>query len=77
MVPIDATYTMPLDGVSEITKRLRDSVVLPMHRFMTPLDDFMQRIGQQFEIDRRGERTLKISREALPAKPTVIILEGV
>ena len=77
MVPIDGTYTMSLDGISEITRRLRASVVLPMHRFMTPLDDFMQRIGQQFEIDRRGERSLKISRETLPAAATVIILDGV
>jgi hypothetical protein len=48
-----------------------------MHRFMTPLEDFMQKIGQQFEIDRRGERTLTISRDSLPATPTVIILDGV
>ena len=39
MVPIDGTYTMPLDGVSEITKRLRVFAVLPMHRFATPLDE--------------------------------------
>jgi L-ascorbate metabolism protein UlaG (beta-lactamase superfamily) len=77
MVPIDGTYTMSLDGISDITKRLRASVVLPMHRFMTPLDEFMRRIGQQFEIDRRSERTLTISRESLPATPTVIILDGV
>jgi L-ascorbate metabolism protein UlaG (beta-lactamase superfamily) len=77
MVPIDGTYTMSLDGISAITRRLRASVVLPMHRFMTPLDEFMQRIGQQFAIDVRSERTLKISRETLPATPTVIILDGV
>jgi L-ascorbate metabolism protein UlaG (beta-lactamase superfamily) len=77
MVPIDGTYTMSLDGISEITKRLRASVVLPMHRFMTPLDEFMQRIGQQFEIDVRTERTLTISRDSLPGTPTVIILRGV
>jgi L-ascorbate metabolism protein UlaG (beta-lactamase superfamily) len=77
MVPIDGAYTMSLDGISEITKRLRASIVLPMHRFATPLEDFMRKIGQQFEIDRRGERTLKISRESLPATPTVIILDGV
>ena len=57
MVPIDGTYTMSLDGISEITRRLRASVVLPMHRFMTPLDEFMRRIGQQFAIDMRTERT--------------------
>src|SRR5258705_7027536 len=77
MVPIDGTYTMSLDGVSEITKRLRSSVVLPMHRFATPLEEFMRLIGQQFEIDQRSERTLRISRDTLPSTPTVIILEGV
>ena len=77
MVPIDGTYTMSLDGISEITRRLRASVVLPMHRFMTPLNEFMRRIGQQFEIDERSERTLRISRESLPGAPTVIILDGV
>lgn len=77
MVPIDGTYTMSLDGVSEITRRLRSSVVLPMHRFATPLDEFMRLIGQQFVIDQRMERSLKISRETLPGSPTVIILDGV
>ncbi len=77
MVPIDGTYTMSLEGVSDITRRLRASVVLPMHRFATPLDEFMEKIGAQFEIDRRGERSLRISRESLPSTPTVIILDGV
>jgi L-ascorbate metabolism protein UlaG (beta-lactamase superfamily) len=77
MVPIDGTYTMSLDGISDITRRLRASVVLPMHRFMTPLDEFMRRIGQQFAIDQRSERTLTISRQTLPGTPTVIILQGV
>jgi L-ascorbate metabolism protein UlaG (beta-lactamase superfamily) len=77
MVPIDGTYTMSLDGVSDITRRLRAAIVLPMHRFATPLEEFMRRIGQQFEIDVRTERSLKISRETLPGTPTVIILDGV
>ena len=77
MVPIDGAYTMSLDGVSEITRRLRASVVLPMHRFATPLDEFMRKIGQQFAIDERTERSLTISRDSLPAAPTVIILRGV
>jgi L-ascorbate metabolism protein UlaG (beta-lactamase superfamily) len=77
MVPIDGTFTMSLSGVSEITKRLRAAVVLPMHRFATPLDQFMRLIGQQFEIDQRSERMLRISRDALPSTPTVIILDGV
>jgi L-ascorbate metabolism protein UlaG (beta-lactamase superfamily) len=77
MVPIDGSYTMSLDGVSEITKRLRASVVLPMHRFATPLGDFMKKIGRDFAIDQRVERTLRMSLGALPNAPTVIILDGV
>jgi L-ascorbate metabolism protein UlaG (beta-lactamase superfamily) len=77
MVPIDGSYTMSLDGVSDITRRLRASVVLPMHRFATPLDDFMRRIGHDFAIDLRTGRTLQISRDSLPSAPTVIILDGV
>jgi len=77
MVPIDGTYTMSLGGISDITKKLRATVVLPMHRFATPLEEFMERIGKEFEIDRRSERTLRISRETLPTTPTVIILDGV
>jgi hypothetical protein len=77
MVPIDGSYTMSLDGVSEITKRLRASIVLPMHRFMTPLDDFMRKIGQQFAIDQRPGRSLTVSLGSLPSTPTVIILDGV
>lgn len=77
MVPIDGGYTMSLEGISEITKRLRASVVLPMHRFMTPLDDFMQRIGRDFVIEQRKGRSLELARETLPTVPTVIILDGV
>src|SRR5271167_4310673 len=77
MVLIDGTYTMSLDGISDIVRRLRASVVLPMHRFATPLEEFMRRIGQQFAIDVRTERSLRISRDLLPGTPTVIILDGV
>jgi L-ascorbate metabolism protein UlaG (beta-lactamase superfamily) len=77
MVPIDGTFTLSLDGMSEITRRLRSSIVLPMHRFATPLSDFIARMHGQFEMDIRPERSLTVSRDTLPKKPTVIILDGV
>lgn len=77
MVPIDGTYTLSLDGMSEITRRLRSSIVLPMHRFATPLSDFMARMNGQFEMDMRSERSFRVSRDTLPKKPTIIILDGV
>ncbi|MBN9004281.1 MAG: MBL fold metallo-hydrolase [Rhizobiales bacterium] len=77
MVPIDGTYTMSLAGMAEIVRRLRSSVVLPMHRFGTPLAQLLGQLRGQFAIDQRAERTLTISAGTLPTTPTVIVLDGV
>ena len=77
MVPIDGTYTMSLSGMADIVRRLRSSVVLPMHRFGTPLAQLLGQLRSQFAIDERNERTLTISVGTLPATPTVIVLDGV
>ena len=77
MVPIDGSMTLSLDGMSEITRRLRSSIVLPMHRFATPLSDFMARMNGQFEMDIRAERSFTVSLDTLPKKPTIVILDGV
>ncbi|MBS0529862.1 MAG: MBL fold metallo-hydrolase [Proteobacteria bacterium] len=77
MVPIDGTYTMSLSGMADIVRRLRSSVVLPMHRFGTPLAQLLGQLRGQFAIDRRAERTLTISAGTLPKTPTVIVLDGV
>lgn len=77
MVPIDGGLTMSLDGMGEIVRKLRSSVVLPMHRFGMPIESFMERMRNQFAIDRRFERSLTISSDTLPKTPTIIILDGV
>jgi L-ascorbate metabolism protein UlaG (beta-lactamase superfamily) len=77
MVPIDDSVTMSIDGMSEITKRLRSSIVLPMHRFSTPLQEFVRRVSAQFEVDIKPERSFSVSLETLPKVPTVVILDGV
>ena len=77
MVPVDDSVTMSIDGMSEITKRLRSSIVLPMHRLGTPLQEFVRRVSGQFEVDLRPERSFSVSLETLPKAPTVVILDGV
>ena len=77
MVPIDGGYTMSVEGMSDLTKRLRSSIVLPMHRFDTPLSDFHRRMGGQFEMDMRPSRSLTVSIGSLPKTPTIIVLDGV
>lgn len=77
MVPVDGGLTMSLDGMSELTRRLRSSVVMPMHRNGTPMEDFLSPLRSQFEIDRRSGRTYTVSRETLPKVPTIVIVDGV
>jgi len=50
---------MSLDGISDITRRCGPPCAADAP-LMTPLDEFMRKIGQQFAIDTRTERTLKI-----------------
>jgi len=77
MVPIDGGMTMSLNDVSEITTRLQSSIVLPMHRFSTPISTFAAMIGEGFAVDYREGRSLEVSVRSLPRRPTVVILEGV
>lgn len=77
MVPVDGSYTMSLEGISDIVRRLRSSVVLPMHRFGTPLPTLLSRLRGEFAIDERLEKSFTISAGTLPKQPTVIVLDGV
>lgn len=77
MVPIDGGMTQSLANMQEITKRLYSSVVLPMHRHSTPLEEFTLRMGEGFDVDFRDSRSLTLSLRSLPRRPTIIVLEGV
>jgi L-ascorbate metabolism protein UlaG (beta-lactamase superfamily) len=77
MVPIDGGMTMSLDGMSEITRRLSSSIVLPMHRHATPLSAFTGRMGEGFDIDFSEGRSVTVSLTSLPRRPTIVVLDGV
>lgn len=77
MVPLDGGMTLSLNDVSEITARLQSSIVLPMHRFSTPISTFAAMIGETFEVEYRDSPSFEVSRRSLPRRPTVLILEGV
>ncbi|WP_062230831.1 MBL fold metallo-hydrolase [Aureimonas sp. N4] len=76
MVPVDGSWTMSQKGMGEIAARLHSSVVLPMHRFRTPIERFLEQIPD-FAVDRRAEDSLTLSARSLPKVPTVILLSGV
>jgi len=77
MVPVDGGMTLALDGMSEITRRLSSSIILPMHRHRTPMSAFTSRMGEGFDIEFRDGNSLEVSLSNLPRRPTIIILAGV
>lgn len=77
MVPIDGGMTLSLPAMSEIARRLQSSILLPMHRFSTPIPQFVAMLDERFAVEFRDNRSMKISLRSLPRRPTVVILEGV
>lgn len=77
MVPIDGGLTLSLDRMTEITTRLYSSMILPMHRHSTPIGEFTGMMGDDFAVEFRHSRSLKVSLKTLPDRPTIVVLEGV
>ena len=73
MAPVDGGYTMSLPEMTEVLKRLKSSVVIPMHWFSRySLDAFLVGMADEFAIEQPGTsidlfRNREIS--AIPASP--------
>jgi L-ascorbate metabolism protein UlaG (beta-lactamase superfamily) len=77
MVPVDGSYTMDVDGMVETLKTLRARLILPMHYFNPyTLDRFLNRIGNDFPVERTTEPVIVVSQATLPAAPKVLVLPG-
>ncbi|MEP0519869.1 MAG: MBL fold metallo-hydrolase [Hyphomicrobiales bacterium] len=74
MVPIDGAMTLSLVGMAEIVKRMRASVILPMHArgFATP-DTLISMLGDNFDSLRLSGNSIILTINSLPRKPTVIV----
>jgi L-ascorbate metabolism protein UlaG (beta-lactamase superfamily) len=76
MVPVDGGYTMRLQDMAGVVKRLRSSVVIPMHWFSrTSLDGFLAEMAAEFTVVETGGAQIALSLDDLPSDPTVIVLE--
>lgn len=75
MAPVDGGYTMPLDQMIGILKRMRSSIVIPMHWFTEGgLVTFLKGMEDQFTVIETGLSSLTVSLDTLPAQPTVMVL---
>jgi L-ascorbate metabolism protein UlaG (beta-lactamase superfamily) len=77
MVPIDGAMTLSLGGMAEIVSRLRSSVILPMHAqgWASPAD-LISMLGENFDHKYLNSRSLVLSLNDLPKRPTVMVPRG-
>ena len=76
MAPVDGGMTLPLADMVTVLKRLKSSVVIPMHWFSgMALERFLVDISDEFAVERAGVNFLEVGLRSLPGRPTVIVLE--
>lgn len=76
MAAVDGGLTVDTPTMVRIVKRLKSSIVLPMHWFSRgSLDRFLAGVADEFAIERPGTTSLEVSLRTLPDRPTVIVLE--
>lgn len=76
MVPVDGGYTMRMEDMAGVVRRLRSSVVIPMHWFSTPsLQAFLSEMSDEFAVVETGGAQIALSLDDLPSQPTVMVLE--
>lgn len=76
MAAVDGGLTLPTPVIAKILKRLKSSVVIPMHWFgRTSLDRFVAEMADEFDVVRPGASEYVVSLRSLPSRPTVMVLE--
>ena len=75
MAAVDGGMTLDLPTMMRVIRRLRSSVVIPMHWFGDgTLDRFLFGMTEDFAVVRENESHIVLSLETLPARPSIILL---
>lgn len=76
MAAVDGGTTMPLPEMISVLRRLKSSVIIPMHWFSGySLDRFLTGIRDDFPVVRDRVSEIEVSLRTLPDRPTVVVLE--
>jgi L-ascorbate metabolism protein UlaG (beta-lactamase superfamily) len=76
IVPVDGGYTLRLGDMAGVVRRLRSSVVIPMHWFsQASLEAFLLEMSGEFSVVETGGAQLALSLDDLPSEPTIVVLE--
>ena len=75
MAPVDGGFTMNIENMMNVLRRVRASVVIPMHWFTdSTLERFLAGMEGDFAILRPGVSEIEVSLRSLPNRPTIIVL---
>ncbi len=75
MAPVDGGYTLDQPTMIAVLKRLKSSIVIPMHWFSDfALEAFLDGMQGEFSIVRTGGPSLAVSLDRLPSRPTIMVL---
>ena len=75
LVPVDGSYTLDVPGMIEVLKAMKAPLIIPMHYFSEfTLGRFLEAAKGDFAIVRQASSTLVVSRDQMPAKPTIMVL---
>jgi len=76
MAAVDGGMTLPSETMVRIMKRLRSSIVIPMHWFgRGTLERFALEMSDEFDVRWSRDSELVVSLLTLPSRPTVLVLE--
>jgi L-ascorbate metabolism protein UlaG (beta-lactamase superfamily) len=75
MAAVDGGTTIDLPAMMRIIRRLRSSIVIPMHWFGDyTLDTFLAGMSDNFQVVEVGGPALDVSLDRLPSTPTIMVL---
>lgn len=75
MAAVDGGITLDTPTMIRLLKRLKSSVVIPMHWFSTlGLEQFLVGMADEFDIRRDMPNSIEVSLRTLPDRPTVVVL---
>ena len=75
MAPVDGGMTLDLPTMISVLKRVKASIVIPMHWFNDfGLDDFLRGMEDTFQVVDVGGPSLVVDVNKLPSRPTVMVL---
>jgi L-ascorbate metabolism protein UlaG (beta-lactamase superfamily) len=75
MAAVDGGTTLDLATMMRVIRRLRSSIVIPMHWFGDgTLEAFLRGMSDEFQVVQVGEASLDVSIDRLPSRPTIMVL---